>query len=434
MKLVQESYGCPGWAQSADQLPPPQVLSQRVLADFAVLGGGLTGLSAARQLAALAPEKKIVILERGRVGFGASGRSSGFIMDIPHYEKALGVEGNRRMLHLGLAGIGHLKQLVRHHGLSCEWAERGCLRGAATERGLQRLEEFAEGMERLGERVNWLSQDEVAAVTGSQFYRAAIHCHRPILVQPFKLARGLAASLPAQVELYEDSPVTDLQLGNPVRLEVAAGEVRAEKLLLAANGYLPSLGLLKRRIVPLVTFASLTCLMPAELISKIGGDAQWGLIPEGRIGTTVRRIADGRILIRNSVDYHPRLGLDRSRVEQALHWHRRSLAARFPALARLPFSTTWAGVLGMTLNNSLFFGRLPRHRQVFVAAGLSGVGIAMGTIAGKLLADLCLDSDGEELRLIQGLPTPWPLPPAPAMALGARLLIHLSTRRGKGEI
>ena len=91
-------------------------------------------------------------------------------------------------------------------------------------------------------------------------------------------------------------------------LTTEPGRVSAPRLFLAANGFTAGLGVLRDRVFPLLTFASLTRPMHDHEADSLGGDREWGLVSEMPMGTTVRRLRDGRLLIRNTVRYRPSFG------------------------------------------------------------------------------------------------------------------------------
>ncbi|HEX4498305.1 MAG TPA: FAD-dependent oxidoreductase, partial [Thermoanaerobaculia bacterium] len=260
-----------------------------------------------------------------------------------------------------------------------------------------------------------------ARITGTAHYRAGIRLPGSVLVQAAALARGLAASLPANVELFEESPVRSIDRGDRFRLGVegeGGGTVEADRLFLAANGCTPALGFLRRRVFPLFTFGSLTRpLSPGEQ-EALGGEREWGLLAEDAMGSTVRRTRDQRILIRNSAHYTPRLAVDDALRLDAQALHRLAFQARFPALRHVGFDYTWGGILGASPNRGHSFGEL--DAGLFAAAGYTGAGIAMGTTAGLLLADLALGEGSARLEAMLGLPAPTPLPPQPFLGIGAR--------------
>lgn len=132
-------------------LAPARRLTSEQRADCVVLGAGFTGLAAARQLATHRPDWHVALVEAQRVGFGASGRNSGFIVDVGHYEPRRGVEGNRRLVRLGRAGLDRLRALVHTHAIECAWTERGRLHGAVGDLGMRLLDEFYAGLRAMGE-------------------------------------------------------------------------------------------------------------------------------------------------------------------------------------------------------------------------------------------------------------------------------------------
>jgi len=430
-KLPNDDQCC-GWIATLAPLPPPRRLTGTLRADCAVLGAGFTGLAAARQLARHRPDWRIVVLEAQRAGFGASGRNSGFVVDVGHQEPALGVEGNRRLVRLGRAGVEHLRMLVREHAIDCAWTERGRLHGAVGDLGMRELDDFCAALDALGEHYERLDHDAVAAITGTTHYRAAVRTPGTAMMHPAALVRGLAATLPPNVERFEESPVHKLRRGATVALDAGAGSVVADRLIVAANGFTPALGFLRRRMFPLSTFASLTrVLTPAEQ-TALGGDTEWGLVPEERMGSTVRRTRDQRLLIRNSVRYRADVAITAAHRQEVRAIHRRAFQARFPMLAGVDFEYTWSGVMGVTLNSAQFFGRLDRN--VFAAAAYNGVGVALGTISGTLLADLVVGASSELLDDIRALPGPSWIPPEPLLGIGVRATLARLQTRGREEL
>jgi glycine/D-amino acid oxidase-like deaminating enzyme len=149
------------------------------------------------------------------------------------------------------------------------------------------------------------------------------------------------------------------------------------------------------------------------------------------MGTTVRRLRDGRLLIRNTVRYRPSLRSDAAFRLQIRTRHRRDFLARVPMLDAVEFEYTWGGVMGATFNGAQFFGELASN--LYAAAGYNGVGIAMGTISGSLLADMALGVDSELLADIRALPMPDRLPPEPALGLGVRATLAYLANKARGE-
>jgi len=429
-RLPNDDDAC-GWTALLPPLPSARRLCGNEHADCAVVGAGFTGLAVARRLAVLRPDWRIVVLDAQRVGAGASGRNSGFVVDLPHYDPGRGVDGNRRLLHLGRAGLQRLRELVHAHAIACDWTECGRLHGAATDTGRRALQTFFAGADALGEPYERLDRAGLARITGSAYYDAGARTPGSAMVQPAALARGLAQSLPANVDLREESPVRAIQTGAGFRLDSDAGALDAARLFVATNGWTPALGFLRRRLFPLMTFGSLTRPLTAAEATALGGDPVWGVVSEAAMGTTVRRLPGGRLLIRNTVHYRPTLGTDTEFRRRVRELHRHAFRARFPGLDAVDFEYTWGGVMGVSFNGAQFFGRLAP--DLYAAAGYNGVGIAMGTISGVLLAELALGVDSALLADMQALPGPSYLPPQPALGIGVRATLARLSKQASGE-
>jgi glycine/D-amino acid oxidase-like deaminating enzyme len=421
-----------GWIAALPPLAPPRRLVSEERADCVVIGAGFTGLATARQLAAHQPGWRIVVLEAQRVGGGASGRNSGFIVDVGHYEPKLGVAANRRRVCLARAGLEQLRALVCAHAIDCAWTERGRLHGAVGDVGMRELEKFYAGLEAMGEPYEALDAAAVTAATGTTYYRAAARTPGTVMVQPAALGRGLAATMPANVDVFEESPVRAIDRGAKFCLDAGEGRVVADRLFLAANGFTPSLGFLRRRIFPMFTFASLTRVLTAAEQAALGGEPEWGLVPEERMGSTVRRTRDQRILIRNTVHYTPNVQISEAFRCEVRQVHRRAFQGRFPALADVDFEYTWGGVMGISVNGAQFFGQLDEN--LFAAGAYNGVGVAMGAISGRLLADLAVGADSQLLDDMRSLPGPAWIPPEPLLGIGVRATLKRLAARAREEL
>lgn len=416
--LPGDDPGC-GWIRTAPPLPPARRLLSSERVDAAVLGAGFTGLAVARRLAALRPGWRVAVLEAQRAGFGASGRSSGFLVDRAHFIARMEPAASRRYRDLCRWGIGLLREAVERHGIACDWDAAGWLHAAATAAGAAALPTLGRWLDDLGEPYERLDAEDLRRITGTACYRAGIRLPGSVLVQPAALVHGLAAALPAKVELYEESPVRSLERrGGRFRLATGEGSLEADRLFLAANGYSPALGVLRRRLFPLFTFGSLTRPLTAAEQEALGGEREWGLLSEDAMGSTVRRTRDQRILIRNTIAYAPGLRVGPLALERARDLHRKAFLARFPGLREAGFEHTWGGVMGASPNRGHCFGELADG--LFTAAGYTGAGIAIGTTAGTLLADLALGEPSQRLADMLALPAPQRLPPQPFLGIGVR--------------
>ncbi|MFT6914726.1 MAG: glycine/D-amino acid oxidase-like deaminating enzyme [Motiliproteus sp.] len=421
-RLLPSSDGENGWYQTLPAPRPSTPLQGAVKADWAVLGAGLAGLAAARRLAELAPDKQIVLIDAVRVGFGAAGRNSGFLVDLPHDLTSNAYAGKREQdldtIALNREAISYLRDIVKANNIDCDWREQGKIHGAVKPHGIRLLEQFGASLGDLSEPFKLLNAADMEQTTGTRYYAGGLYAPGCVLVQPAALCRGLAAALPDNVTLYEDSPVTHIEFGKTQRLVTANGEIEADQLILANNAYLTQFGLFRGSLLPIYTYGSMTRqLMDAEL-QRLGGDESWGLIPSDPLGSTVRRLASGRICVRNSVTFNPKVQATRANIKAALKSHQRSFERRFPMLKGVDLEYTWGGALCMTRNHGTVFGEM--RPGVYAAVCQNGLGLTHGTISGKLVAELALGQDSPSLRLIQKEPKPKENPPQPFLSIGVK--------------
>jgi glycine/D-amino acid oxidase-like deaminating enzyme len=429
--LPTDTSAC-GWYEMLPEPPPPQRIRGAESADWVVLGAGITGLAAARRLAEHLPAARILLIDAQRVGAGASGRNSGFLTDLGHYEGGLHPEEERRRIRLARAGIATARELVAKYDIRCDWAEGGRLHGAAGKAGRRALERFLNQLEALGEPFEPLDARQLETITGSAYYRAGARLPGCVLVQPVALVRGLAASLPPNVELFEESPVEAVRQGDTLRLSCPDGSIETPGLLLTSNAFTPGLGFLGRRLFPLHVFASLTRVLSEREQRALGGEREWGLVPEVAVGTSLRRTRDQRILVRNAACYASRGQVAAGRLDEVRAAHRRSLRDRYPELTDLDFEFTWGGVVAISLNGAPFFGRLAPN--VFGAAIFNGVGMALGTALGGLLADEAVGAESDLLLDARSLKRPSLLPPRALLRPALPPILAWMHRGARAEI
>ncbi|WP_212631905.1 FAD-binding oxidoreductase [Pseudomonas sp. KB-10] len=438
VNLPHDDSSC-GWYAALPAAEPAIRLQGEQRADYAVIGAGFAGLAAARRLAEHHPAARILLVDAQRVAQGASGRNSGFVIDLPH-KFALehpDPAHKQRLLGLNRAAIAQLQGLIEQHGIDCQWSHAGKYQGAVGPRGMAYLQHFERLMQDLGEPFEWVGRNELAKVLGTQHYSGAIFTPGCYLMQPAALVTGLGRSLPGNVELLEESPIQRLERDGQGGwiLHGSAGTIRTPCLLLGTSIFTQEFGYLRNRLLPVMTFASWTRPLNDAELAVYGGQLDWGLTPADHAGTTVRMTQDRRLIIRNTYKHVPKYGKSTSDAmrESIRNDHRKAFLARFPQLANVPFSHTWGGVYAISRNFTNFFGEL--EQGVFASACDNGVGAAWGTISGTLLADLAVGADSQQLRDIRAVTgMPSLNPPEPFLGLGVRSRIRLAAWNSRSEL
>ncbi|WP_434136687.1 FAD-binding oxidoreductase (plasmid) [Pseudomonas luteola] len=428
-----------GWYAALPEPQPCQRLQGEQQADYAVIGAGFAGLAAARRLAEHHPQARIILVDAQRVGYGASGRNSGFVIDLPH-KFALehpDPEHKQRLLRLNRSAIAQLQGLIELNGINCQWSHAGKYQGAVGERGLAYLNHFEHLLQQLGEPFRWVEREELSGILGSHHYSRAIYTPGCYLMQPAALVTGLGRSLPGNVELLEESPIQRLERdgrGGWI-LHGAHGSIRTPQLLLGTSIFTQEFGYLRNRLLPVMTFASWTRPLTDSEMRIYGGQLDWGLTPADHAGTTVRMTQDRRLIIRNTYKHVPKYGksTNDSMRKSVQASHRRAFLKRFPQLVNVPFSHTWGGVYAISRNFTNFFGQL--EPGVYASACDNGVGAAWGTISGTMLADLAVGAQSQQLSDIQAVTgMPSLNPPEPFLGFGVRSRIRMAAWNSRSEL
>lgn len=429
-----DDNGC-GWFHLSPPRTPHVARQGHVRARWGIVGAGLTGLAVARQLALNFPNDEIVLLEAQEVGFGASGRNSGFAIDLPHDIGAPDYIGDpvtaRMNLKLNLFAQNIITSLVANHGFDCQIKLAGKYQAAVEEKGLRVLEAYKSGLDKLDQPYEIIESEELSSHLGTSFYRRALFTPGTMLIQPASLVKGLAESLPANVSLFENCAVTAVDYLNPIVLTHANGTVSVDKLILSNNAFATQFGFLKGRLLPVFTYASMTRPMSTEEQARMGGKPVWGVIPADPFGSTLRRTPDQRLLVRNSFSFNPNGKIGARLLARAEATQRRSFENRFPMLPGVKFDYTWGGAMCMTRNHSGHFGELGRN--VYGALGCNGLGITRGTGAGTLLADWLAGKRHELTDFLLASDGPNRNPPEPFLSLGVNANLRWGQHRARLE-
>ncbi len=373
------------YAATAQALPPFPQLRGEQQADVCIIGAGFTGLSAALHLAQAG--YKVVVLDAQRVGWGASGRNGGQVgsgqrQDQDELEQQYGKTQARALWDLALDAVTLVKTLIAEHQIKCD-LQSGIIHADHRKRLVAHTRAYVTKLQRDYQYadIRFLDQHEIRHQVGSSAYfggsldLGAAHLH------PLNYALGLArAAADAGALIYEQSAVQTYNKASPARITTQHGSINAQQVILACNGYLDGLDpKLAARIMPINNFIVATRPMSAVEQQSIIR-ARHAVADSKFVVNYFRFSSDQRLLFGGGENYSFQFPTDIKRFVQP------HMLKIFPQLADIELDYGWGGTLAITRSRMPCFMRLAPN--VFSAAGYSGHGVAMATLAGKLMAEV----------------------------------------------
>jgi glycine/D-amino acid oxidase-like deaminating enzyme len=372
--------------------------------DVAVIGGGYTGLSAARTL--VRAGASVAVLEREGIGAGASGRNGGFVLpgfkaELSGLVRRVGLSRAKALFEVSLAALQWVEETTRDEAIDCHWERSGSVTLAARPGHLRGLEAEQRLLRQsFGHDTLLLDRRELTGEIASQRYHGGLLDRTAGALHPAKYLLGLAlAAARAGALLCEGTEVRRItRTGAGFRVETARGVVGAGEVLVATNGYSGRLvPWIARRVVPVGSFIIATTPLAPSLAAE--------LIPRGRVLSDTKNLLyyfrlspDRRLVFGGRAAFRP------GAVQESLGLLRIGMLEVFPQLSGTEVEFGWGGTLGFTLDHLPHAGR---HDGVGYALGYCGHGVAMASWLGHQVGQ-ALAGRG-----------PWPLAdlPFPAVPL-----------------
>src|SRR5208282_5636188 len=368
------------WSVSQPHLNPP--LTQNLIADVAIIGGGFTGLSSAYYIRSISPQKRVVVLEAKGCGNGASGRNGAMVLTMTedrymNFSSAPTID--KKIYDLTAENIRTLSKLSASTGIDCELETNGVLQVLGTSDDMQAAKAYVQQARSLGMPVEFWDKQRLVDAIGAEVYEAAFfdpnggHIHPMKLVHVFK-----AAAENAGAEIYENTTVASIEEGREHLLHTTGGRtIRAKSLVLATNAFTSRLGFFRNSFVPVHEYVAVTQPLSERQLVEIG----WRMrVPFNDSRTEVFYLGltrDNRIHIGGgspSYFFNSGVGED-SNAASHFSQLQRELVRIYPKMSGVRFDLGWDGMVDWSMDESPSVGCTGKHKNIFYGLGYSGHGV-----------------------------------------------------------
>ncbi|WP_319826315.1 FAD-binding oxidoreductase [Thalassovita sp.] len=397
-------YPASWYAATASEAPRHPVLTGGQRADVCVIGAGYTGLSAALHLAEAGFD--VVLLEAHRVGFGASGRNGGQLgsgqrQDQEVLEKMVGREDARRMWELGEEAKDLVKALIHKHEIDCHLRPGIAWTGFDASE-TRHMRDYVDLLQRdYGyDQISALTAEECHEICPSPAYKGGLLDMGAAHLHPLNFALGLArAARAAGVRIFENTHVHQVVEGEKNTVRTDQGQVEADHVILACNGYLGGLNRkVAARVMPINNYMIATEPLGNEAKKVLTRDIA---VADSKFVVNYFRLShDWRLLFGGGESYGYRFPADIAAKV------RKPMLEIFPHLQDVKIDYAWGGTLAITMKRLPYVARV--GKTVLSASGYSGHGVGTATHAGMLMAK-AIQGNAEGFDIMSRIPTmPFP--------------------------
>jgi glycine/D-amino acid oxidase-like deaminating enzyme len=395
----------PYWHSTMPALPDRTGKALPEVVDVVIVGGGYTGVAAARQLALQGA--KAVLLEANNLGWGASTRNGGiahpgFKWGPRTLTKRYGDELARAIYLESVEATDLIEQLVTDNGIDAELRWNGYLELAWAKSHAEDFEAEAASLRDFGTASHPVPKDQLRSEIGTDSYHGGLVVEAGGLLHPAKWFAGLVGLAEAAgADLHEGVRAHSIRRQGDGRfvVETDRGAVLGSNVLVATNGYTDGVAPpLRRRIIPIGSYIIATEPLPEDLARE--------LAPTGRAFFDTKNFLsywhvsqDRRMLFGGRVSFLPAT-FDRT----ASLLYRRMLEIH-PQLAGHRIEFSWGGKVGMTMDRMPHVGQMG---GITYAMGYSGTGVVLSTYMGTRVAKWLGGGEAPALSKLR-----FPIVPAP---------------------
>ncbi len=372
--------------------------------DVAIIGGGFTGLSAARTLAKRGV--RVAVLEANTIGWGASSRNGGMTLTglkvgMQTVMKKYGRDTARRLFQCSLDSVNTVEEIVEEENIDCGFARYGHLYVANKPNHYDSFKDEVEFMKKeFDHDIQLVPPNELKNEIGSDHYHGALMDKVSGGLNPAQYVAGLArAAERAGATLHARARVNSLERrekrfspalapGASV-IQTERGSLTAESILVGTSGYTSGVTKrLQKKIVPIGSFIIATERLSDELASELSPKNR--MIFDSMHYLNYFRLWDNRMIFGGRAAFFPE---NPNTIQRSAEILQREMIQVYPQLKDVKIEYVWGGTLDFAFDMMTHVGEMD---GIYYSLGYAGHGVAMASHLGKTVAEAMLAGNIKE--------------------------------------
>ena len=388
-------------------------LNEDIKSEVVVVGGGYTGLLCAINLIENY-NLDVILLEAGKVGWGASSRNGGFCAFPPiktsykNLQKIYGKEETKKFFRNSVEGSNYTKDIISNYKIDCEVTGDSNFILAHHPNKFKQIKEQAEAYKsEFGIETEIYSKEEFNKIGHEGTEQFGALSYKPgFAINPLKFVNGIARyALSKKLKIYEHSLVVKIdKINSSYILRTKEGSVNTKKVVVATNGFYQE-GLVPQmnsRILPVISNIIVTRELTKNEIDLHNFKTFSPITNTKNLLYYYRKLKDNRILFGTRGDFigSDHSNLDRSKVMEKF------LKNIFPKWLNISIDYNWRGLIAMSQKLTPSIGKI-ENEEIYYGFGYHGVGVSTAPWFGKQLSKLVFSSNSKDLnisKVYKGLP------------------------------
>ena len=401
------------WEDTSKENFNLEKLTKNINCEIAIIGGGYTGLLCAINLIENY-NLDVILLEAGKVGWGASSRNGGFCSFPPiktsfkRLQKIYGKEETKKFFQNAVEGSNYTKNIISNYNIDCDVTGESNFIVAHHPNKFKQIKEQAEIYKNeFGIQTEIYSKEEFNNIGHGGTEQFGALSYKPgFAINPLKFVNGIAKyALSKKLKIFEHSFVDKIEkINRSYNLKTKEGSVNAKKIVVATNGFYQE-GLvpqLNGRILPVISNIIVTRQLTKDEIDLHNFKTFSPIANTKNLLYYYRKLPDNRILFGTRGDF---IGSNQSNFVRSKIMEN-FFKKIFPSWLNISIDYNWRGLIAMSQKLTPSIGKI-KNEEIYYGFGYHGVGVASAPWAGKQLSKLVFSSNSKDLnisKIYKGLP------------------------------